>query len=278
MANDMMKNWYEAAKERVSVRQFDGKVPKDEFYELKDLTASLCNETARIDFRSKNGVLFKVPVFSLLGGVEGTNCFGAVIVRDSDKRMGGYIGEAFLLECVSRGLGTCWLGATYKKNMLRDLIELDRDERIIGVIAVGRCSRLPEHTQKKSVEQLTGLEREELNALPAWQQEAVRMAKLAPSARNRQPWELEIEGDHIHIFSNSSNFGYGDVDCGIAMLHIELGAARHGVYGDWHFDPDSADICFVPFENDGAGEKDPESDAAPEQKPSSSTGRNGMEQ
>ena len=247
MANSVMQKWYEAAKTRSSVRNYTGSVDKDTFYELKGAASRLCNDDARIELRAKNGVLIKPVLSQLLGGVEGTNCFAAIIVRNGNNYMGGYVGEAFVLECASRGIGTCWLGASFKRSAVRQFIDIDENETLIAVIAFGRTNGFPKPPAKKSAEQLTGLETEAIKALPEWQQEAIRIAKLAPSARNKQPWDIEVKKDMLGIVCNSSNFGYGDVDCGIAMLHIELGAGMRNVYGDW--DMKGATKYFVPYEN-----------------------------
>ena len=249
MANEMMKKWYDAAKLRASVRDFDGRLSKELFYQLKDIAESLNNDDARIELKSRHGVLTRPKFLPFFGGVEGTNCFAAVIVRDDNKFMGGYIGEAFVLECVSRGLATCWLGGTYRKRALKNYIQLDDDEQLLCVIAIGNTDETPEPAEKKSVKQLTGLSASEFNALSAWQKEAVNIARLSPSALNKQPWELEVERDYIRIINTKRNFGFGDVDCGIAMLHIEIGAASCGVYGDWFFDGEDGEARFVPFES-----------------------------
>lgn len=247
MSTEMMGKWYGAAQTRSSVRSYDGKVSKELFYILKDFSKSLDNGDARIELSSRRGVLQWPAIASLFGGVTGTNLFAAVIVRDDNKFMGGYIGEAFVLECVSRGLGTCWLGGTYKKRNLKNYLQLDENEKLIAVIAVGKSSEPARSPDKKSIRQLTGLDEAEFEALPAWQREAVQTARLAPSALNKQPWELEVEQDYIRIINTKRNFGFGDVDCGIAMLHIEIGAASCGVYGDWFFDGEDGEARFVPF-------------------------------
>ena len=248
MTDNMMEKWYDAAKTRASVRQYEGKISKELFYNLKDFASTLNNGEARIEFKSKSGVLNRSKLLSFLGGVDGTNCFAAVIVRDDNRFMGGYIGEAFVLECVSRGLGTCWLGGTYKKRSLKNFFRLDDDESLLCVIAVGRPAEAPKPADKKSIQKLTGLTDDEFGQFPPWQREAVSMARLAPSALNKQPWELEVERDYIRIINTKGNFGFGDVDCGIAMLHIEIGASSCGVYGDWFFDGEDGEARFVPFE------------------------------
>ena len=56
---------------------------------------------------------------------------------------------------------------------------------------------------------------------------------MAPSAINAQPWAFEVTEGRISVKTISSNYGYGNLDCGIAMMHVELGAAHAGVTGDW---------------------------------------------
>ncbi len=248
MSANYMQRWYEAAKQRVSVRSYTGGVDKDTFYELKKMAVNLRTDEARIELRAKAGVLGKTFPVSLIGGVSGTNCFAAVIVRNDCDYMGGYIGEAFMLECVAMGLGTCWLGGTYNHKALKQFIELENDERIVSIISFGKVDVLPKAPTKKSLEQLTGLSYEAIDKLSAWQQEAIRTAKNAPSARNRQPWEIGVHDDSLGIVCNSNNWGFGEVDCGIAMLHIELGAAKYGVYGEWQMD--EIEKYFIPYEAD----------------------------
>ena len=55
------------------------------------------------------------------------------------------------------------------------------------------------------------------------------------------------ENGGITMVNGGRNFGFGDVDRGIAMLHIELGAANEGVHGTWH--KHKGDTRFVPEEN-----------------------------
>jgi hypothetical protein len=74
-------------------------------------------------------------------------------------------------------------------------------------------------------------------AWPEWARRALPAVQIAPSAMNRQPWRFALDGD-----GSTLDLSYeGDVgirvtkrlDCGIAMLHAELGAATHGAPGTW---------------------------------------------
>ena len=241
--NDMTLNWYKSIKNRTSVREFSDTVDQKTFTELKKFAAGLNNDEARLFLRSKDGGL--KSIFLAYGRVAGTKGFAAVITKKGSKYMGGYIGEAFVLECTARGIATCWLGASYKKSKVREFVDIKEDETLACIIAFGFYDGKVKHTKKKSIEQLTGLNAAAFSALPAWQQEAVNCARLSPSALNKQPWELDIKEDSIELINNSNNWGFGGVDCGIAMLHLELGAEFRGVFGEWKF-KDGAPV-FIPL-------------------------------
>lgn len=227
-----MEKWYNASKERVSVRRFSESASKDELRELKEAAAELSGSNVRIVVGKKKGVFDP-----LIGrSVSGTETFAAVLTKSADDDyLAGSAGEAFVLECTSMGIGTCWLGLSYSKSVLNNFISFRDDyEKVRCVIAIGHYDELPKKkTQRKTIYDLTGLVETAYKKVPEWQRTAVECGRNAPSARNAQPWEFDILNDSIQIAQVSRNFGYGALDCGIAMLHIEIGAAHCGVYGDW---------------------------------------------
>ena len=80
---------------------------------------------------------------------------------------------------------------------------------------------------------------------PEWAVTAVETARLAPSAMNRQPWRFRLEDGGL-VIAKDSGFETPKVtkrlDCGIAMLHAELGAMASGARGAWT-DLDGADVA-----------------------------------
>ena len=231
--DSLMERWYKASQKRVSIRKYCGTPEVSVLRELRQIAQMVSTEDARIYVGKREGIFN--PVIGKT--ITGTEAFAAVILRSKNKYMAGFVGEAFLLECASRGLGTCWLGLSYKKAVAKAAVKLRENERIVCVIAIGKYNEMPETVgARKSIFNLTGMEDDSFYALPEWQQCAVRCARLAPSARNAQPWEFDIMPDSIQVSITSGNMGYGEIDCGIAMLHIELGAAHCGLIGDWIFD------------------------------------------
>ena len=62
---------------------------------------------------------------------------------------------------------------------------------------------------------------------------AVEAARLAPSGANRQPWRFRLEERGLALPMAPGAYWTAPIDCGIAMLHAELGALHEGVRGDW---------------------------------------------
>ena len=158
----------------------------------------------------------------------------------------GYMGEAFILECTALGLGTCWLGVSYNKGALKKLIRLEEGEELVCAASIGIPAESYIGRPRMDLTKLTTLTEEQLQALPAWQQQALACARIAPSAVNAQPWRFLVAGEEITVKRAGSNFGYAALDCGIAMLHIELGASHGGVSGEWKQCEGNATFCPVP--------------------------------
>jgi hypothetical protein len=68
---------------------------------------------------------------------------------------------------------------------------------------------------------------------PAWAVAAVEAARRAPSGANKQPWRFRLEGGSLAMGRAEKLYRTAPIDFGIAMLHVELGAAHAGVTGRW---------------------------------------------
>lgn len=231
--DNTMERWYNAIKKRVSVRKYTSDPTKEEFDALKETAKYLSCPQARIVVRRKQGV------FDPLIGktITGTSTFAVIIScgEENDDYFVGTVGEAFALECTAMGLGTCWLGLSYNRGIVNSCVKLkNRNEKIRCVISIGHFSETQNRERmRKTIYYITGMDEKTYKTVPEWQKCAIEAGRLAPSARNAQPWEFDILKDSIQVACISGNFGYGAIDCGIAMLHIELGAAHSGVYGSW---------------------------------------------
>ena len=245
--------WYDAIAKRRSYRTYDkSKAIEPEIFEaldkacrefrpFTDLRVIPVNKPVEDIFKfiaGSYGVIRGAPAFlAFIGDIENPNVSEHV----------GYTAEGIVLEATALGLNTCWVGASFNAKKTGSLIDLGDKERIIGVSPLGYAAKNETITDKimtgfgrthkrLPVEQMvSGLSYEQA---PGWIKNAIEAARLAPSAVNRQPWGFNIEEDGITVFIRSSGPDAKipfRLDCGIAMLHIEVAALNDGMKGKWEF-------------------------------------------
>jgi len=252
--------WYPAIFIRHSRRTYSAEVPKEEKLARLD---QVCREFRPFpEVRSQ--LVRKSPetVFKGLvghyGRVNGAPMYIAFIGKMSSpsvQEATGYIGEGIILEATTLGLDTCWVGGFFRPESVRSQIDIQEGEKVLSVTPVGYAP--PEKTRQEKI--MSGLVKSRLRKPMAklvggeiptlWMEKALEAARLAPSAQNRQPWRFRIEKDTVVIATDKS-FSTSSIskrlDCGIAMLHFELGALAAGVRGKWEIlpHPDVARFVF----------------------------------
>lgn len=257
--------WAAAVVVRRSTRTYDGRpVDPDVLGRLEGFCESLPSpDVARVTaLRDAPGALFTGIVGSY-GKVQGAPSALVMIGRQDAtafEESVGYLGEAAILEATSLGLGTCWVAGFFDRSLASTLTPLAREERILAVSPLGHPqlrARMGERVMKRAVGAHTRRPVKDVapgfdqGTWPAWAAEGVRLARAAPSAVNRQPWQFELETDPAEIGLapvaaeptgqvrvSATNRGVdGNIsrrlDCGIAMLHFEVGARLMGAPGRW---------------------------------------------
>ena len=243
--------WFDAISVRRSRRRFDNKPLLKEHLEQMDY---ICREfhpfqhARSILVTESSDKVFK-GIIGSFGKVKKAPAFIAFVGNMSPymSEQVGYTGEGIILEAQALGLSTCWVGGFFKKSVVQSLIKVNNNEKVIAVTPIGYA------VNKFTFEErlMTGFgrthKRKELAAVvigmddskrPEWVNKALRAAQLAPSAVNRQPWLFHVGRDGITVSVNSKTQGYGlskRLDCGIAMLHIEVAALSCGISGHWQF-------------------------------------------
>ena len=241
-----MERWHSAVGQRFSVRKYREEPSKEEIEALRMQADMLSARGVRIVLARDQKAF--APILLGAGKVRGTGWFAAFLNTDADERTVGYLGETFVLECTAMGFGTCWLGL-YNKRAAADAVKLRSGEQLTCITPIGISAEPYAARPRRSLDQLTGLPQSRLQELPEWQRYALECARLAPSATNTQPWRYIVEGEDIRVRCTGNNFGFGYIDCGITMLHLELGAAHGGVAGDWTLDWEDAIFHPTSFEN-----------------------------
>jgi len=244
--------WHAAIPLRRSRRRYN-RIPL-ELPQLAQLQ-TVCREfrpypQARADMITKSPDEVLRGIVASYGKVKGAPALIAFIGDIDDPYVNekiGYTGEGIVLEAAAMGLGTCWVGGSlfFRRGLAESIVGAGKKERVFAVTPVGYAVKefsLGErvqtafgifHQRKPLAEMVSGLDEKEW---PDWIKAALEAARLAPSAVNRQPWRFYVEPQSITISVDSSLVEWGiskRLDCGIAMLHIEVAALDSGVKGKW---------------------------------------------
>ncbi len=190
------------------------------------------------------------------GVIKGASSYIAAATVNQDRAMEqlGYCLEKVVLYAASLGIGTCWLGGTFKRSQFADQIKLQEKELLPIVTPIGYPAekrgmveslmrKVAGSDHRKSWEEiffLEGFDRTLSKEVAGEFAEALEMVRLAPSASNKQPWRIVKQGSSFHFYLQHAK-GYGTamgfdmqkVDMGIAMSHFEMALAEAGIEGRW---------------------------------------------
>ena len=259
-----MKSALSAIEDRISIRTYDTR-PIDNT--LTEKINKLCRESGVGPFGSTPRLQLldlglisesELKSYGTYGFIRGARLFilGAVKEELNDFLDLGYCLEKIILEVTALGLGTCWLGGTFKRNSFAATMELAEDELLPAITPVGYPAAersivdkiirrgAGSHRRKPWSELYFTLE--EKKPLLADQtgsyKEVLEAVRIGPSASNRQPWRIVLDRKgRYHLFLKEDklyNRMLGKVnlqmiDMGIAICHFELASAELGLKGGW---------------------------------------------
>lgn len=181
------------------------------------------------------------------GMFKNVHGFIAMAGRKDDpnlKEKLGYYGEKLVLLATSAGLGTCWVGGTYKKDSC--MCDIEPGESLEAVITVGYVE-VDKRTKEKMISSFVkkkGKRAEQMlktdDNIPDWIIQGMEMVEKAPSALNAQPVEFLWKNGKFTAGVNIKN-GFEEIDLGIAKLHFELGTQKAGY---WELGNGAAFCCL----------------------------------
>ncbi|HHU02565.1 MAG TPA: hypothetical protein GXZ91_05490 [Christensenellaceae bacterium] len=205
--------WNDFIPMRYSVRHFLDNTSIDNINVLEYSLAKYNLSGARIVLKrneqSKN-VMVNLPLFPKFENVFHYACVITDYSVPLSKFYAGILGEAFVLNASSLGLGTCWVAGNFRRSVCD--VKLADGERIQAIIPYGKPLG---NTKKKGRKPLNALCKSNPSAWPLWAYRAADAVRIAPSAVNLQPWRFDFTGSTLCIkfrFLNS-------LDAGIACLH-----------------------------------------------------------
>lgn len=241
-----VERWTNAISKRHSTRNYNGEAIEAEKMEA---LGAICRSFSPADsvravlVAGSGSEMFKGLIGSY-GKIKNNPAFLAFIGRTDRpdvNEMAGYLGEGIILEATALGLSTCWVGGMFRQEAAERRVALDRGEALIALSPVGyplekitfeeRMMRGFKTKQKRKLlaNIASGLTEEQW---PDWVSAGLQAARVAPSAMNRQPWRFLVEEESVVLSSEDKKDISGisrRLDCGIAMLHFELGALSRGV-------------------------------------------------
>jgi hypothetical protein len=244
----------------------------------KPLLASDRNKLAELIDQSDAGPFGNRPAFKLIASepgdsesLKGLGTYGFIrkpagfivgSINESPMYLEdfGYSMEKIILSATEIGLGTCWLGGTFKKSRFAEKACIDENTEIPAVTAIGyiaerktvieKLTRVSAGSDKrKSVRELFfNHELKEIDSefYSSPYGTVLEMVRIAPSASNKQPWRIvrgRSEKD-FHLFLERTK-GYNvkikrydlsdlqRIDMGIAMCHFDLAVKEFGLKGSW---------------------------------------------
>jgi hypothetical protein len=249
--NIPFSRWYPVIEKRRSRRQFytSRTIESDKLSTLD----TVCDQFK--PFTGARSCLVNRPVKDIFRGIVGN--YGKVkdapafiafignMDSPSVQEESGYTGEGVILEATALGFDTCWVGGFFNPEIVASLIDIKSNERVLAVTPVGYSPEITSfeeklmagfgrHNRRLPVSKLVS--QQSLDNSPQWIKTSIQAARLAPSAVNRQPWGFDVGDDCITVYVRTGGPEFTvskRLDCGIAMLHIEVAAMNFGVRGEW---------------------------------------------
>jgi hypothetical protein len=173
------------------------------------------------------------------GMFSGVNDYVGLIADVHDKTAAerlGYYGELLVLNAVTMGLGTCWVGGTFSRPDMP--FALSDDETLICAIVIGNTDkddsfkekliRNITHRKSKTAEEMYKSD----SPVPDWFLSGMEAVQKAPSAVNRQPVMFSYNAGVASASVKNISDNSVALDFGIAKLHFEIGAGG----GDWNWE------------------------------------------
>nr|WP_297763478.1 nitroreductase family protein [uncultured Butyrivibrio sp.] len=245
-----MSNFLNLVKERRSVRTFDGSAPKKEDLEAlvsyaKDITNPY-GVDVRFVFLDADKNKLSSPVLS------GEKCYVSAVTtkKEHAEEAYGYSFEKLLMKAQELGLGNVWIGGTMPRDKFEQASGLTDGEIMPCMSPLGTPAKkmsVKETLMRKGVKADSRYKFEELFYVgdfntPMTESYAkshglfddLEVVRFAPSAVNKQPWRIVIDGNKAHFFEKKDkgfqtpDYDLQKIDIGIALYHFETQLTEEG--------------------------------------------------
>lgn len=159
----------------------------------------------------------------------------------------GFAMEHVVLKATELGLGTCWMALTFNATDFENSTTFPKGEKLKIISPVGYPA-----PKRKLLESLTRITLGSDNRLPMNKLfsegqfgqpvlennvffNALQMMRLAPSAKNSQPWRAIVIGNEVYFYYIKKSEA-SMLDLGIALCHFASVLDEEGKVGIWETD------------------------------------------
>ena len=202
----------QAIKKRHSVRQYTDKKIETGVVTALQAEIDACNAAGGLHIQL---ITDEPKAFGSLmahyGKFSGVSNYLALIgEKGADlEEKAGFYGERIVLLAQTLGLNTCWVAATFGKGAAKKNCQIERNEKLVCVIAIGYGASKGVPHRSKPLEALY----KATGDLPGWFRAGMEAAALAPTAVNQQKFLFTLSGDTVT--GTSTGGPYSKVDLGI---------------------------------------------------------------
>lgn len=141
--------------------------------------------------------------------------------------------ELCVLEATRLGLGTCWIGSTFKRSSFSDACSLGEGEEILAIVPCGTAAKprlrdrlmtavARSHSRKAPSDLFFEHNLSSPLAATSPLYDKLEYLRLAPSSTNSQPWRVIALDQQAFDLCSATDNRYTDLDMGIAMAHISV--------------------------------------------------------
>jgi hypothetical protein len=253
---------------RTSVRTFqDREIGEDVFDALNRILIEAGKEPGPFGHSSRYHIVkldgkesHKGEKLGTYGFIKGHKGFVAGVCLRNDEAIIdlGYTFERVILKMTGLGLGTCWLGGTFDRDVFMKFIDVKENELIPAITPFGYGTE-KRRMKDRAIRKMAGADNRKQwgemffkgdFARPLITEDAGSLAKafemvrMGPSASNKQPWRIVLCANLAHFYldfnpdygGNKLGFPMQKLDIGIAMCHFELSCNELGRKGIWRFE------------------------------------------
>lgn len=197
----------EAMEKRHTVRKYqDKKIPVEVVEKLNQRIKDLNMEhNTNMSLVTENTEAFNFMIKLILA--KGVKNYLILAAKEGSDEALGYCSTDIMLYAQTLGLNSWWVGGTFSRGKVADNANLKANEKVIGIIALGYGTEQGKPHKSKAASEVSIYKGD----APAWFDNGVKAALLAPTALNHQKFMITGEESRVQITCDNGIFTSADL-------------------------------------------------------------------